>query len=314
VAAPEHPVLSVVVVIVSDTITPRAKVFHLRSCLDALAHQTNPPSMEIIVPYHEDVDEMEDLVGTHPDVTFIRATSVSIASRKGSGREHHDVLRACGLRAARGEIIALLEDHARPDANWSANVVAAHRQNCAAVGGAIENGIDRTLNWAVYYCDFGKYQNPLPPGESSFASDANTSYKRQALETVRPIWQASFSEVVVNGALIARGEKVILRPEVVIYQNRRDLDFVFALRERFSWGRSYAASRSALLSEARRLVYSILSLGLPIVLLLRMGLTAWKRRAHFTKFVGALPIIVVLLISWSLGESVGYIVAHRPRS
>jgi hypothetical protein len=93
---------------------------------------------------------------------------------------------------------------------------------------------------------------------------------------VRPTWQASFREVVVNGALIARGEKLILRPEVVIYQNRRDLDFVFALRERFSWGRSYAASRGALLSEARRLVYSILSLGLPIVLLLRLGRTAWS--------------------------------------
>jgi hypothetical protein len=224
------------------------------------------------------------------------------------------VLRAFGLNAAKGEIVALLEDHARADANWSANVIAAHRQNCAAVGGAIENGIDRLLNWAVYYCDFGKYQNPLPPGESSYASDANSSYKRRALETVRPIWQASFREVVVNGALIARGEKVILRPEVVIYQNRRDLDFVFALRERFIWGLSYAATRSALQSRARRLVYSIFSLGLPLVLLLRIGRTAWNRRVHFAKFVSALPIIVALLISWSLGESVGYVVAHRPSS
>jgi hypothetical protein len=311
-AAPEHPVLSIVVVIVSDTITPRAEVSHLRSCLDALENQINPPPMEIIVPYHEDVDGIQDLERTRPDVIFMRATGVSIASRKGGGREHHDVLRACGLRAARGEIIALLEDHSRPDENWSANVVAAHRQNCAAVGGAIENGIDRPLNWAVYYCDFGKYQNPLPPGESSYASDANTSYKRQALETIRPTWQASFREVLVNGALIARGEKVILRPEVVIYQNRRDLNFAFACRERFIWGHSYAATRSALMSNSRRVVYSVLSLGLPIILLLRMGRTAWTRRIHFTKFIGSLPIIVALLISWSFGEGLGYI-AQRPR-
>jgi hypothetical protein len=311
--APEHPVLSIVVVIVSDTITPRAEVTHLKSCLDALSNQTSPPPMEIIVPYHEDVDGIEDLARTHPDVTFIRATGVAIASRRGGGREHHDVLRACGLRAAKGEIIALLEDHARPDINWSANVVAAHRQNCAAVGGAIENGIDRPLNWAVYYCDFGKYQNPLPPGESSYASDANTSYKRQALEKVRPTWQASFREVVVNGALIARGEKVILASEVVIYQNRRGLDFPFALRERFIWGHSYAATRGVLMGNARRVVYSVLSLGLPLVLLVRMARTAWNRRVYFTKFVGALPIIVALLISWSFGESLGYI-AQRPRN
>ena len=311
--APEHPVLSIVIVIVSDTITPRAKVTHLKSCLNALAQQKNSPSIEIIVPYHQDVDGIEELARTYPYVTFMRVTGVSIASRKGGGREHHDVLRACGLRGANGEIVALLEDYARPDINWSANVVAAHRQDCAAVGGAIENGIDRPLNWAVYYCDFGKYQNPLPAGESFYASDANTAYKRHALDQVRPTWQASFREVVVNGALIARGEKVILRPEVVIYQNRRGLDFPFALRERFIWGYSYAVTRSTFMSNARRVVYSILSLGLPIVLLFRMARTAWSRRVHFTKFIVALPIIVALLISWSFGESLGYI-AQRPRS
>src|SRR4029079_17114838 len=99
------------------------------------------------------------------------------------------------------------------------------------------------------YCDFGKYQNPLPPGESSYASDANTSYKRQALDQGRPTWQPSFREVVVNGALIARGEKVILRPEVVIYQNRRGLDFSFALRERFIWGHSNTPNLSALIGH-----------------------------------------------------------------
>ena len=27
----------------------------------------------------------------------------------------------------------------------------------AAIGGAIENGIDQLLNWAVYFCNFGGY-------------------------------------------------------------------------------------------------------------------------------------------------------------
>src|SRR6516162_9646446 len=90
--APEHPVLSIVIVIVSDTITPRAKVTHLKSCLNALAQQKNSPSIEIIVPYHQDVDGIEELARTYPYVTFMRVTGVSIASRKGGGREHHDVL------------------------------------------------------------------------------------------------------------------------------------------------------------------------------------------------------------------------------
>jgi hypothetical protein len=121
------------------------------------------------------------------------------------GREHHDVLRARGLAAAHGDLVGLLEVHARPDPQWCASVAAAHRQPYAAVGGAIENGVDRPLNWAVYYCDFGRYQNPVPAGETLFASDANVTYKRAALEGVRPSWQESFREVVVNRALTSLG-------------------------------------------------------------------------------------------------------------
>ena len=45
-------------------------------------------------------------------------------------------------------------------------MVVAHREYYAAIGGAIENGVDRPLNWAVYYSDFGRYQNPFQSGES----------------------------------------------------------------------------------------------------------------------------------------------------
>ena len=158
----ELPALSVIVVISSDTISPRADVSHLKGCLDALSRQQDPPATEIIVPHHPDVDGIEELSTRFPAVVFVPVPGTSIANRVGGGREHHDVLRAHGLNIATGEVIALLEDYARPDPDWSATIVAAHRRQWAAVGGAIENGIDRPLNWAVYFCDFGKYQNPLP--------------------------------------------------------------------------------------------------------------------------------------------------------
>jgi hypothetical protein len=75
------------------------------------------------------------------------------------------------------------------------------------VGGAIENGIGRPLNWAVYFCDFLPYQNPVPLGESAIASDACVSYKRAALESTRTIWQEIFHEWSGNGALRSRGER-----------------------------------------------------------------------------------------------------------
>jgi hypothetical protein len=303
----EAPLLSVVVAIVSDTTTPRAEVGLLIGCLQALAEQVEAPPMEIIVPVHDRVDGVALLRERFPAVAVIEYADIALPA--GGGREHHDVLRARGIAAARGDLVALLEDHARPDPHWSASVVAAHRDGPAAIGGAIENGIDRPLNWAVYYCDFGRYQNPLPSGTAAFASDANVSYKRAALEAVRPVWADAFREVVVNGALTARGQHLALSPRIVVHQHRSDLAFGPALRERFIWARSYALTRSASLSRPRQLVLALLSPALPVVLIGRMAGTARQRGRHFGKFLSSVPLIAALLVSWAAGEGAGYLAA-----
>jgi Glycosyl transferase family 2 len=304
-------VLSVVVAIVSDTTRARADARLLAGCLQALADQVEPPPIEVIVPVHERVDGIAALRERFPAVAFVEIAGIAFA--EGAGREHHDVLRARGLAAARGDLVALIEDHAWPDPDWSAGVVAAHRDGPAAIGGAIENGIDRPLNWAVYFCDFGRYQSPLPAGPAAFASDANVSYKRAALEAVRPVWAESFREVVVNGALTGRGEQLALSPLIVVRQHRSDLAFGPALRERFIWARSYALTRSASLGRGKRLVLALLSPALPAILLGRMARTAQQRGRHFGAFLRALPLIAALLVGWAAGEGAGYLAAATRR-
>jgi hypothetical protein len=308
-----RPTLSVIVGIVSDTGESRVDINYLRACLDALSAQLDGPSVEVIVPYHEAVDGIEDLKRTFPWVMFVPVT-LGMTSRHSGEREHHDILRARGLAAARGDVVGLLEDHALPDRHWCTNVIAAHRKNFAAIGGAIENGVDRPLNWAVYYCDFGRYQNPLIPGESSYASDANVTYKRSSLESVRSTWENSFREVVVNAALMSKGEKVALQPDVIVYQNRQGLRLGRAVHERFIWGRSYAATRTAMLSRTQRILYAALSPVLPAILLLRMTMTAWSRHRHFREYIQALPLIALLVAVWSLGEGLGYVMGVRSQA
>jgi hypothetical protein len=305
----ERPVLSVVVAIVSDTTESRAGASHLAECLKALTNQVNPPSMEVIIPYHQAVDGIERVLEKFSDMRFIPVTDLKSMTSLGGSREHHDELRARGLVVAKGDIIALIEDHARPDSNWCARIVEAHGDGYVAIGGAIENAIDRPLNWAVYYCDFGRYQNPLPPGESLFASDANASYKQAALEAIRSVWSDSFHETLVNAALISRGDRLALRPDIIVYQNRSNLRFGSALRERFIWGRSYAAARCQMVG-GKRAIYAALSPLLPAVLMLRMAATARKKGRNMGKFLKALPIIAALLVSWSAGEVVGYLTAR----
>lgn len=301
-----EPDLSVVVAIVSDT-TDRADASHLGPCLTALKQQTGGPRLEIIVPYHPSVAGVAQMRQMHPDVHFQEVTDLKTFSGKGGSREHHDELRARGLALARAEVVALIEDHGIPAPDWSARIMEAHAGPFAAVGGAIENGIDRPLNWAVYFCDFLRYQNPLPGGETWTVSDANVAYKHAALESVRPVWREIFHESSVNGALRARGEKLALAPGVVLLQHRLGLRLGAALKERFVWGRSYAATRARLAGTPRRLFWAIFAPALPVLMLARMTLMARRKRRTFAAFLKAFPLTAALIVAWSCGELTGYI-------
>src|SRR5215469_3550998 len=100
-------VLSVVVVIVSDTLRTRAHAGHLAGCLEALREQRDPPALEVIVPYVRDTEGIDALAREFSEVRFIAVDDPSIAVRRAGSREHHDVLRARGLAQARGELLAL---------------------------------------------------------------------------------------------------------------------------------------------------------------------------------------------------------------
>ena len=309
--AAQLPELSVVVAIVSDTTNPRVDVDILAGCLEAFARQIDPPRLEIIVSHLPDIAGLDALKARYPSVSFLPVLDTKGPAETGGGREHHDVLRARAIAKARGGLIAMLEDHSRPDPRWCANIVAAHKESHACVGGAMGNIIDRPLNWAVYFCDFGRYQNPLQEGDAHFASDSNVSYKRAALESVREAWADAFREVIVNGALIARGEKVVLRRDILVNQCRAGLRFGPAMRERFIWGRSYSATRNVSLGLPKRLALAAASPLLPAVLTFRLARTAFERRRYFGKFLRALPLTVILLASWGAGEGIGYISGVR---
>lgn len=299
-----RPELSVVIAIVSDTTRP-ASAEHLDDCLTALSDQADDASVELLVVHPDAVAGLDTVKARFPRVCFVEVAGVRSPSVQ--GREHHDVLRAWGLRSARGRIVALMEDHATPGPGYCSNVVAAHTGKAGVIGGAIENGVDRPLNWAVYFCDFSRYQNHLPSGESPFASDANVSYLRSALFSVEPVWEESFREVIVNEALRAQGNSVVLDPRIVVFQNRSALRLPEALEERFIWGRSYAWTRSTVLSTRKRVALALLTPVLPVLLTVRAGRIAQQRRRLFKVFLRSVHLTFLLQIVWSVGECVGYL-------
>jgi hypothetical protein len=202
--------------------------------------------------------------------------------------------------------VALLEDHVRPDPGWISAAQEVHRTAFAGIGGAIENGIHRTLNWATYFADLGRYHNPLPAGESGYASLVNISYKRNRLNLVHNVWKRRFHEAEVHGALLALGERLAMSSEPVVRQYRPDVEFSESLREFFIWGRSFGGARARGASAGKRIFYACLTPLVPAVLLFRSGLDTARKRRLMWPWVKSLPIGVALTCAWAAGELAGY--------
>ncbi len=302
------PSLAVVVTVVSDT-SEAADTSHLEGCLEALQRQANPPTMEVLVTCDARLRGVDKLRQRFPEVNFIAVETLHTA-RSGPSREHHDELRGIGIRNSHAPLVALIEDVGQPDPHWCAQLVKEHAQPYAAIGGAMENGIDGALNWAVYFGDFGRYQNPIPAGPSAYVSDANVCYKREALQRVADAWAGSYNEARVHAALAGRGEVLALSPNVIVSQHRVNLRLGAALLERYVWGRSFAAVRVASVPSSRRAVLALLCPVLPFVLLLRQFQHVQRTGRNRAAFFRALPLTMLLDLIWSCGEFVGYLTGH----
>lgn len=300
------PSLSVVVALISG------KRNDLQRCLRALSGQTGPVTLDIIVPFDDPCADVTDLSAEFPHVRFLHATGLdTAAARLGGSREHHDALRTIGLRAASAELVALTEDHAHAADTWCRELVAALERHprAAAVGGAVECDSDRLLNWAVWFCDFGRYQNPLPEGPSEFVSDSNVAYRRSALDRVSSAWADDYHETAVHWAMIDAGFELCTTPRVIVWQARSGLVLGGALHERYVWARSFAGTRARLITPPRRWMLALLSPALPLVMTWRAFDTTRRRGRHLARFLRVLPLILLLQLFWALGEFVGYVTA-----
>jgi hypothetical protein len=287
----------------------------LEECLAALTTQDSPPPLEIIVPYDDSVAEVAALAARFSDVRFLPMGAVPTerpVQTPGGQHELYDRRRAVGLSAAGGGIVCILEDRGIPERDWARKVADLHeRLPYAVIGGAVECGVDASLNWAVYFCDYGRYQLPFEAGPRPYVTDVNISYKRTAVESTRPLWEERYHETTVHWQLARDGETLFLTPDLVVWQRRRGLRVGKILRERVEWGRLFAYTRVKEASSARRIAFAVTSPLLPLVLFVRHTHMQMDKRVRFGRFVRASPLVALFLAAWSWGELVGY-VTGRP--
>jgi hypothetical protein len=94
-------------------------------------------------------------------------------------------LRYAGYQTAKGEVVAVTEDHVLVGHDWAQRHLAVHaaHPDAGAVGGAVENGSNaRVVDWAAFFMIQGPFIAPLVNGPAKrLAMPANVSYKRRVL-------------------------------------------------------------------------------------------------------------------------------------
>jgi hypothetical protein len=283
----------------------------LERCLAALAAQRDPPEMEVVIPWDSSVAGMPSMAARFPAFRFLPMGPIATARPDTNAAGQHELFdrrRSAGLGSASGDVVAILEDRGVPRPDWARTLVGLHEQlPNAAIGGAIENGRDAVLNWAVYVCDFGRYQRPFAAGPRDWVSDVNIGYKRTALEQTRALWRHRYHETTVHWALQRSGAVLYLSPDLVVDQMRGELSLSSLIGERFAWGRLFAYTRARELGGGRRAALAALAPILPALLFIRHARLQFEKRVTIRKFLAASPVVVALLAAWSLGEAIGYV-------
>jgi hypothetical protein len=167
--------------------------------------------------------------------------------------------------------------------------------------------VDRPLNRALYYSDFGRYGQPLCSAESRYISDINVSYKRGPMMAVKSAWQDAYQETLVHSAFRSSGERLYLDSRPVVYQRRPPISLLEAIRERVAWGRVFGRIRTAEISNVRRFIYAAGTFVLPVLISGRVFTHMRRQRQTFGRMLTTLAVTLPLSIAWAIGELSGYL-------
>jgi len=271
----------------------------LERCLSSLAPQWN--CAEVIVATNRPGGQLER---RYPHARFLRGPDGASVFQ----------LRTLGADAARGRLVALLEDHAVVGLRWVAALREAHRAGHGIVGGPIENGLrSRAVDWALYFAEYGCYMPPMPGGPAPRLSGLNIAYDRELLRTCRDVWKETFQENEVNDALRANGNALHLAPDAVV-ESFLPMTLGYGMGHLCDGGRHFARYRASRCSGATRLLWLLASPLVPAVLFLRLARAIARRRpGRLLELLRALPFVALVLGAWGWGEATGYLVEARVR-
>lgn len=272
----------------------------LRKCLESLTSQ--PEAGEIWVSDCSAVNPERILGSIFPGVRFLHF----------EGLRSVPELRWAAYFQTRGDVVAAVEARCIPSTVWCAEIVDAHRRfpETPGIGGPVDVARPATpADLGLYFCEYGLFPPPGDDAEVEAISGANLSYKRPALEESADLLRAGEWETLLHARWVRSRRRLRFGRATVVFENT--MSARTALRQRFHYGRGYAADRLRGRGLPVRLLSAVGTAALPALMVSRMAAAA-ARSGRGRDFVRGLPWALVLCAAWSLGEFTGYL-AGPPR-
>lgn len=269
----------------------------VRPCLDSLHSQAQTVGAEIILADGSGQALPDTPAPLYPGVIRLKAPGASVFQ-----------LRALAMAQARGEIIAVTEDHSVVRPGWCERILKAHKDHpaAAAIGGAVENGATASLvDWAGFFINNGRFMLPIRCGESEHISlQANISYKRRALPDSFP--EYGMVEYLHNRTLRDQGEKLVADDQIVV-EHVQSLSFLGTCTINFHNGRSVAGFQLQRMQPHERLLQLFRCFMVPAI---RFGKTlevVLEKHRRTGRLLASLPIIACILCCAAAGEFTGFL-------
>jgi glycosyltransferase involved in cell wall biosynthesis len=267
-------------------------------CLDSLREQATAAGAEVIVVDRCGAETRERLARDCPFVTVVPADL--------GHRPSVPELRALGVEKARGDVVAVIEEHCVAPADWVQAIRESFAEGDVAVGGPIlDADYGRLRDWVVYFSEYHNYLPPWPDGERYLLNGANIAYRREKLAAYRGVLGSGFWEVVLHPALSKEGRfRGVSRLGVA---HTGPFNYRYYLWQRYLLSRVWGGSRRSQVGLAFRLIYLLAAPLFPLLLLARISHRVFQSGHRVGKFVAALPLLVPVALAYVWGEWLGYL-------
>ena len=272
----------------------------LIQCLDALQLQSDELVQIFVV---SPLPAPTDLGRNHPAVQWLVADSSALIPN----------LWSIGMAAATGEVIAITTAHFLPAPDWIAQIRAAHRRfDSAGIGGPIDPPRGGSLgDWATYFL---RYSTAFIYQDEQTVHDLigdNASYQRSALQAHWESIRVGFWEPEFHRRVLAEGRKLTFVPAIRITQ-KHSFGISRFCSQRLNHGRHYGRDRMRGKPALLRVAGIVLAPLIPFVLLAKIMARLLHKPAYMLPFLASLPVLLLFIGSWALGELWGYLSRATP--